>query len=55
MNSRGMVGWIWFAGMLMVVLGGIAFFEGLIAILRSVTWPRAGEGRSMTTGSVTRC
>jgi len=29
-----MAGWIGFAGILMVVLGGLAFFEGLIALLR---------------------
>jgi hypothetical protein len=34
MNERSMAGWIGFAGILMVVLGGLAFFEGLIALLR---------------------
>ena len=34
MNSRSMAGWIGFAGILMVILGGLAFFEGLIALLR---------------------
>jgi len=29
-----MAGWIGFAGILMVILGGITFFEGLIALLR---------------------
>ena len=33
MNSKSMAGWIGFAGILMVILGGLAFFEGLIAIL----------------------
>jgi len=32
MNSRSMAGWIGFAGIVMVILGVIAFFEGLIAI-----------------------
>ncbi len=34
MNTRSMAGWIGFAGILMVILGGISFFEGLIALLR---------------------
>ena len=34
MNSRSMAGWIGFAGILMVILGGLSFFEGLIALLR---------------------
>ena len=33
MNSRSMSGWIGFAGILMVLLGGLSFFEGLIALL----------------------
>ena len=34
MNSRSMAGWIGFAGILMVILGGLTFFEGLIALVR---------------------
>jgi hypothetical protein len=34
MNERSMAGWIGFAGILMVILGAIAFFEGLIALAR---------------------
>jgi hypothetical protein len=34
MNSRSMAGWIGFAGIVMVILGGLSFFEGLIALLR---------------------
>ena len=34
MNSRSMAGWIGFAGILLVILGGLSFFEGLIALLR---------------------
>jgi len=30
MNERSMAGWIGFAGILMVILGAIAFFEGQI-------------------------
>jgi hypothetical protein len=33
MNSRSMAGWIGFAGILMVLLGGLSFFQGLIALL----------------------
>jgi hypothetical protein len=29
-----MAGWIGFAGIVMVILGGLTFFEGLIALLR---------------------
>ena len=38
MNSRSMAGWIGFAGILMVILGGLSFFEGLIALLRDEYW-----------------
>jgi hypothetical protein len=31
-NSRSMAGWIGFAGIVMLILGGIDFFQGLIAI-----------------------
>ena len=34
MNSRSMAGWIGFAGILMVLLGGLSIFEGLIALLQ---------------------
>lgn len=33
MNSRSMAGWIGFAGILMLIVGGIAFVEGLIAVI----------------------
>ena len=33
MNSRSMSGWIGFAGIMMVLLGGLSFFQGLIALL----------------------
>jgi hypothetical protein len=32
MNSRSMAGWIGFAGLVMLIMGGIAFFQGLIAL-----------------------
>ena len=34
MNTRSMAGWIGFAGILMVILGGLSFVEGLIALIR---------------------
>ena len=34
MNTRSMAGWIGFAGIVMVILGGLSFVEGLIALLR---------------------
>ena len=33
MNSKSMAGWIGFAGILMVLLGGLSIFQGLIALL----------------------
>lgn len=32
MNSKSMAGWINFAGLVMIILGGLAFFQGLIAV-----------------------
>ena len=32
MNEKSMAGWIGFAGMLMLIIGGIDFFQGLIAL-----------------------
>jgi hypothetical protein len=34
MNSKSMTGWIGFAGMLLLVLGMIDFFQGLIGLFR---------------------
>jgi len=33
MNSKSMAGWIGFAGLMMILLGGLAFFQGLIAVI----------------------
>ncbi len=33
MNSRSMAGWIGFAGLVMILVGGIDFFQGLIAVI----------------------
>jgi hypothetical protein len=32
MSSRSMAGWIGFAGIVMLIIGGIDFFQGLIAL-----------------------
>ena len=32
MNSKSMAGWIGFAGMLLLIIGSIDFFQGLIAL-----------------------
>jgi hypothetical protein len=32
MNSKSMAGWIGFAGTLLLIIGGIDFFQGLIAL-----------------------
>ena len=44
MNARSMAGWIGFAGIVMVILGGLNFFEGLIALLRDNYYVATGEG-----------
>jgi hypothetical protein len=33
MNSKSMAGWIGFAGILMLIVGSIDFFQGLIALI----------------------
>ena len=32
MNSKSMAGWIGFAGIMLLIIGSIAFFQGLIAL-----------------------
>ena len=44
MNTRSMSGWIGFAGIVMVILGGLSFFEGLIALARDNYFVPTGEG-----------
>ena len=39
-----MAGWIGFAGIVMVILGGLTFFEGLIALARDNYYVATGEG-----------
>ena len=46
MNSRSMAGWIGFAGIMLVIVGAIDFFQGVIALaedeylspLRPASW-----------------
>ena len=33
MNSKSMAGWIGFGGLVIILLGGLAFFQGLIAVI----------------------
>ena len=44
MNSRSMAGWIGFAGILMLIIGGIDFFQGLIALFEDEYYVVTGSG-----------
>ena len=44
MNSKSMAGWIGFAGILMVLIGGLDFFQGLIALLEDEYYVPTGSG-----------
>ena len=44
MNSKSMAGWIGFAGILMVIIGGIDFFQGLIALFEDEYYVPTGSG-----------
>ena len=44
MNSKSMAGWIGFAGILMLIVGGIDFFQGLIALLEDDYYVPTGSG-----------
>jgi hypothetical protein len=44
MNSKSMAGWIGFAGIVMLVIGMIDFFEGLIALIRDNYFVVTGSG-----------
>ena len=44
MNSRSMAGWIGFAGILMLIVGGIDFFQGLIALFDDEYFVPTGSG-----------
>jgi hypothetical protein len=44
MSSKSMAGWIGFAGILMLVIGALDFFEGLIALIRDNYYAITGSG-----------
>ncbi len=44
MNSKSMAGWIGFAGILMLIVGGIDFFQGLIALFEDEYYVPTGSG-----------
>jgi hypothetical protein len=44
MNPMSMAGWIGFAGILMVIVGAIDFFQGLIALLEDDYFVPTGSG-----------
>jgi len=44
MNSRSMAGWIGFAGTLMLIIGGIDIFQGLVALLEDEYFVPTGSG-----------
>ena len=44
MNSKSMAGWIGFAGTLLLIVGGIDFFQGLIALFEDEYYVPTGSG-----------
>ena len=44
MNSKSMAGWIGFAGIVMLIVGGIDFFQGLIALFEDEYYVPTGSG-----------
>ena len=44
MNEKSMAGWIGFAGMLMLIIGFIDFFQGLIALFEDEYYVPTGSG-----------
>ena len=44
MNSRSMAGWIGFAGLLLVLVGGIDFLQGLVALFEDEYYVPTGSG-----------
>ena len=44
MNSRSMVGWIGFAGLLLVLIGGIDVLQGLVALFEDEYYVPTGSG-----------
>jgi Short C-terminal domain len=43
-NSKSMAGWIGFAGILLVMVGGLDFFQGLIALFEDEYWVPTESG-----------
>jgi hypothetical protein len=44
MNPKSMAGWIGFGGLMMILLGGLAFFQGLIAVVEDNYYVVTGSG-----------
>jgi hypothetical protein len=44
MNSKSMAGWIGFAGILMLIVGGLDFVQGLIALFEDEYYVPTGSG-----------
>ncbi len=44
MNSKSMAGWIGFAGMLLLIVGFIDFFQGLVALFEDEYFVVTGSG-----------
>ena len=44
MNARSMAGWIGFAAIVLVIIGGIDFFQGLIALFEDEYYVPTGSG-----------
>ena len=44
MNSKSMAGWIGFAGTLMLIIGAIDFFQGLIALIEDEYFVATASG-----------
>ena len=44
MNSKSMAGWIGFAAIVLVIVGGIDFFQGLIAVFEDEYYVPTGSG-----------
>jgi hypothetical protein len=44
MNSKSMAGWIGFAAIMLVIVGGVDFFQGLIAVIEDDYYVPTGSG-----------
>ncbi len=44
MNSKSMAGWIGFAAIMLVIVGGVDFFQGLIAVIEDEYYVPTGSG-----------